>query len=172
MYTTRSSSINYSYNSIYKRSATYASSIRGDNQSVIQPLKPDVRREHQESSSIYANINRTPSRSSGGLFETPDKKHKHGLIDSSKNSNYSNYYYNNNNTTSTSFRFPTSSSSQDDTDQSYDKNPVESSLILDDLSESSKSFEENIEEYKEPKFVDLRKPAYTRSRPQLFDPKS
>jgi len=173
---TRSSSVNYSYSSIYKRSAIYlpSSSIRGDTSS-SQPLKPDVRREHQESSSIYANINRTPSLSSAGLYDSPDnKKHKsNSPLDNSKNSNYSNYYYNNN-TTSTTFKFPTNTNSfsQDDTDQSYDKNPVESSLILDDTSESSRSFEEeNLNEYKEPKFVDLRKPAHTRSRPHLFEPK-
>ena len=171
---TRSSSVNYSYSSIYKRSAIYlpSSSIRADNSSSTQPLKPDVRREHQESSSIYANIHRTPSRSSAGLYDTHDNKQKsNSPLDNSKNSYYSNYYYNNN-TTSTSFKFPTNSFSQDDTDQSYDKNPVESSLILDDSSESSRSFEEeNLNEYKEPKFVDLRKPPHSRSRPHLFESK-
>ena len=173
---TRSSSVNYSYSSIYKRSAIYlpSSSIRGDNSSSTQPLKPDVRREHQESSSIYANIHRTPSRSSAGLYDATETKQKSvSPLDNSKNSYYSNYYNNNNNnTTSTSFKFPTSSFSQDDTDQSYDKNPIESSLILDDTSESSRSFEEeNLNEYKEPKFVDLRKPPHTRSRPHLFESK-
>jgi hypothetical protein len=122
-----------------KNNSTFSSS--STNSAYTQPLKPDVIREHRESSSpTYTNLNlSSPSRNS-----TP----------------YSNLTFKTNTT-------KLQSTSLDDDD--CDNDQIQSSLIEDnddkDVSMSlSRSFEENFEAYQDPKFDDLRKPTkYTNS---------
>jgi hypothetical protein len=155
------SALNYSYSSIYKRPGSTTKTPKRPDPDLTLPLKPDVRREHQECPSVYAN--KSDRSSAAGLYDTPDRYFA-PLYDNNnnnnKNSTHSTNFYNNTIESASFFQ------EEDDADQSYDKNPVESSLLSHDT-DSSRSFEENIEEYKEPKFVDLRKPPYTRSRHQL-----
>jgi len=106
-------------------------------------LKPDIIRPHQDFNSNYnVNSNRTPSSRQ-----------------SSPNSNTNTFFF-----SSPISLGPKQNQAELDnllSNQSYDMHPVaESSLFYDDnLSNSSKSFDENIEQYQEPEFDDLRKPA-------------
>lgn len=136
---------NSTYSTVARRpDTTYSASTTTSTtrNSAVGLLKPDIIRPHQDFNSNYnVNSNRTPSSRQ-----------------SSPNSNTNTFF----------FSSPISLAKQTQAEldnllsnQSYDMNPVaESSLFYDDnLSNSSKSFDENIEQYQEPEFDDLRKPA-------------
>jgi hypothetical protein len=116
-----------------KNDSTYSSSTT--NSAYAHPLKPDVIREHRESSTpTYTNLNFS-SLSSASRNSTP----------------YSNITFKTNMTR-------LQSSSLDDHNDCED-DQVQTSLIDDDVSVSlSRSFDENFEAYQDPKFDDLRKP--------------
>lgn len=137
------------YSSINKRSTIYtgSNSIRADSTTTV-PLKPDVIREHHDFSSINGNFYRTPSRPSNYLNTVM-------ISPESINHNYDNESVYTNNHSIAIYNGPRVMQ------QSFDHNPVESSLFDDTGSSSrfsSKTFEENTDEYLEPKFDDLRKP--------------
>ena len=138
------------YSSINKRSTIYtgSNSLRADSATTV-PLKPDVIREHHDFGSINDNFYRTPSRPSNylnALMISPESINKtFDDNDSVYTNNHSIPIYN------------VSRLIQ----QSFDQNPVENSSFEDTRSSSrfsSKTFEENTDEYLEPKFDDLRKP--------------
>ncbi|CAF0836865.1 unnamed protein product [Brachionus calyciflorus] len=136
------------YSSINKRSTIYtgSNSLRADS-STIMPLKPDVIREHQDYTSIYGQFFRTPSKHSNYLNTLMISPESINLDDNES-------VYTNNNSIQM-YHNPRIMQ------QSFDNNPVDASLYDDTRSTShvsSKTFEENTEEYLEPKFDDLRKP--------------
>ena len=163
---------NSDYSSINRRNPIYisnrSSSSRGnyDNTIMTQPLKPDTIREHQECNSIYSNLNN--SKYINLLFKTPSTPGRRitRFLDFNNNSMNSNIYYNNSDSSNSETNLVKSKSSRRKYDQtSYDRNPIESTLLNDpdgaestSLSNSTKSFDENIEEYLDPEFDDLRKP--------------
>ena len=133
------------YNTINNRSAIYlaSNSIYAD-ASLVQPLKPDVRREHQYQDSLVTTMNKTSSSKTSTpsyIFSSPLSLPKQRL-------ETTNCFFN-------------------DSEISYDNNPIESSIIDDTKSIGSKSFEENIEEYLDPKFDDLRKPSPKKKKKDL-----
>ncbi|RMZ95070.1 leucine-rich repeat-containing 24 [Brachionus plicatilis] len=138
------------YSSINKRSTIYtgSNSLRADSATIV-PLKPDVIREHHDFGSVCGNFYRTPSRPSNYLNTLM-------ISPESINQNYddNDSVYTNNHS------IPIYNGSRQ-MHQSFDNNPVENSFFDDTTSSSrfsSKTFEENTDEYREPKFDDLRKP--------------
>jgi hypothetical protein len=155
----------YYYDSVNKRSAIYMRSNYSDG-TQQQPLKPIVIRDHQDYSSIYSDVNANNSNSNqhnSSLSTT--------LTSSTPNdvSRYSRLSVSNNRR-QPQHRGPA-------TDNSFDHDPVDQSFLprvgttsrrVHDEDEatsttssgasSSKLFEENFDEYKDPKFDDLRKP--------------
>jgi hypothetical protein len=141
------------YNSMNSRKKA-RNSFYGDTMSNPSslPLKPDVIREHHESNSIYVNLNRSPSKCStpyiNNLFASPYSSHRKLKSQEPKYSRASNR----------------NSKLIHNANVSYDDNPIENSLIYElnsstSVSTETKSFDENIEEYQDPKFDDLNKPS-------------
>jgi len=142
----RASTYSYTHSGTLGRrtNETYSGSTTSTTRnSAMGLLKPDVIRPHHDHASNYnTSSNRTPS-----------------TRQSSPNSNINSFLYSS----------PASLPPRDDPaeldkliniNQSYDNNRVDMSLLFDDdeASSSSKSFDENIEQYQEPQFDDLRKP--------------
>lgn len=157
------------YNTINKRSAIYLnSSNRNDLSSALQPLKPDVIREHKDHSIIYGPA--MTNRSSSHDYSTPHLQFITPASLPRRSTNYSNNVYVNDT--------PIYIVEKDN--QSYDPNALggaelsrttmtttpsggsdstsSSNHSSGSSTRSSKSFEENIEEYLEPEYDDLSKP--------------
>jgi Leucine-rich repeat (LRR) protein len=161
---------NSDYSSLNRKNPIYvsarSSSSRGNYDNIIrQQLKPDTIREHQECNSIYSNLNN--SKYINLLFKTPSTPGRRitRFLDFNNNSMNSNIYYNNSDTSNSETNLVKFNSRRKYDQASYDRYPVESTLLNDpdgveltSLSNSSKSFDENIEEYLDPEFDDLRKP--------------
>jgi hypothetical protein len=164
-------SSNSDYSSLNRRNPIYistrSSSSRANyDNTILQPLKPDTIREHQECNSIYSNLNN--SKYINLLFKTPNTPGRRitRFLDFNNNDSMnSNIYYNNSDTSNSETNLVKLNNRRKYDQTSYDRNPVESTLLNDpdgveltSLSNSSKSFDENIEEYLDPEFDDLRKP--------------
>lgn len=139
--------LGHSSYSVNKRSAIYLSSstantkhssaVMSHDKSVLSPLKPDNIREHQEYISIYFNDNQND--------QTPysDSVHYSNLNDSPSSLLL-------NGATEITY------TQSDQRDRSADSDNLQSSPV--DSDDEAKSFEENISEYQDPEFDDLRKP--------------
>ncbi len=148
----------YYYDSMNKRSAIYMRSNYSDG--TQQPLKPIVIRDHQDYSSIYSDVNannnsnqHNSSLSTTLTSSTPNDVSRYSRLSASNSRRQANQR----------------------ADQSFDPDAVDQSFLprlgrrINDEDESastassgassSKLFEENFEEYQDPKFDDLRKPA-------------
>jgi flagellar biosynthesis/type III secretory pathway M-ring protein FliF/YscJ len=147
-----------SYSTINKRSAIYlnSNSIKRDS-TAMQPLKPDIIREHKD----YSVISTTTNSTLPNGFSTPYSAH---FISPSSIPRATAGEKHSSGVNSTPIYI---------VDQSYDQNPVLTSSTSSSSSASSKrissqttsssssksSFEENIDEYLDPEFDDLSKPA-------------
>ena len=145
----------YYYDSIAKRSAIYMRSKYDDRTLLKQPLKPIVIRDHQDYSSIYSDV--------------------HNEVGSSSNPHNSSLSTTLTSTTPNDLLRKLSGSGmskprQNINDLSFDRDPIDRSFVhrarADQRStrssssddSSNKLFEENFEEYQDPKFDDLSKP--------------
>lgn len=158
----------YYYDSINKRSAIYMRSQNPNDKTITtlkQPLKPIVIRDHQDYSSIYSdNNNSTSNPNNSSLSTTLTSTAPYGEPPS-RHSRLSN------SRTNTAQRktpnTPRKPNGRNET--SFDNDPADVSFPspraadpFDDTSSStnsSKLFEEDFEQYQDPKFDDLRKPS-------------
>ena len=150
---------NYSVNKrIYLNNVSTATrDLNSSKFDAMQPLKPDNIREHQDYSSIYMNNNTSSVNKSPSRYSMP----------------YSNVYFD----TPTSLKgtndFLLLAADDQAQNESFDQNPVDISQIeRDNSSCSSKFYEENIEEYQDPEFDDLRKPVEKNKLKKINSPKN
>jgi hypothetical protein len=140
-----------------------------DSAAALQPLKPDTIREHRDQNPIYSNPNnrslsRHSSPYSNAIYMSPNSVNLSNRMPNGRNATDSQPYYHSYNPS-----LKKNSNNRAD-NKGYPRNnrlhgindPVESTLMDEtdshSLTASTKSFEENIEEYQDPKFDDLSKP--------------